>query len=122
MRDASLDDFLSGSDEDEEPEGEELESEAGSEPDVEAGPEAEAEAEPDTESEVEPEPEVEADAEPATADDPDPEDQPPVAEVDPARSTFAWSPDGATCAACGESVEERWESEAGLVCVECKAW
>jgi hypothetical protein len=52
----------------------------------------------------------------------DPEGPPPADAVEPARSTFTWSPDGGSCAECGERVEERWESDPGLVCVECKSW
>ena len=111
MRDASLDDFLSGSDETAE------EDTPASEDEAEA---VEEESEPDPESESEPEPERESDPEPVSG--PEPDGPPPIAEVDPARSTFAWSPDGAACAECGASVEERWEAEGGLVCVECKEW
>lgn len=46
----------------------------------------------------------------------------PPDEVEPARSTYAWSPDGADCAACGATVERRWRDESGLVCADCKGW
>jgi hypothetical protein len=111
MRDASLDEFLGETDEaDEEPDGE-----AGS-----AGTETETE----TRGEVEVEPPSGPEERAGGEDDPgsEPEGPPSVADVEPARSTFAWSADGAACAACGERVEERWESEAGLVCIECKEW
>ncbi|WP_135365300.1 DUF7573 domain-containing protein [Halosimplex halophilum] len=42
--------------------------------------------------------------------------------VDPAESTYAWSRDGGTCAACGETVDRRWRSDEGLVCPDCKEW
>ena len=42
--------------------------------------------------------------------------------VTPAQSTYAWSPAGADCAACGATVERRWRDEAGLVCSDCKGW
>lgn len=42
--------------------------------------------------------------------------------VEPAVSTYDFSPEGAPCAGCGESVEKRWRSEAGLVCPDCKEW
>ncbi|WP_226011877.1 DUF7573 domain-containing protein [Halomicrobium salinisoli] len=42
-------------------------------------------------------------------------------DVEPAETTFAWSPDG-VCEACGEAAERRWRGEAGLVCGECKEW
>ena len=113
MRDASLDDFLSGSDETAQ------EDTPASEDEAEA---VEEESEPEHEREPEVGPERESDPEPVSEPESEPEGPPPIAEVDSARSTFAWSPDGATCAACGESVAERWESEMGLVCVACKEW
>ncbi|MEF8843195.1 MAG: hypothetical protein V5A62_16470 [Haloarculaceae archaeon] len=66
----------------------------------------------------------ESEADEASVEQPDtePEGPPPVDGVEPARSTFAWSPAGAACAECDERVEERWESDSGLVCVECKGW
>jgi hypothetical protein len=111
MRDASLDEFLGTDEEDEEPDGE-AES-AGTERGRE-GIEVESEAEPP----AGPEERTDGVDEPGT----EAEGPPPVADVEPARSTFAWSADGVACAACGERVEERWESDAGLVCTECKEW
>lgn len=129
MRDASLDDFLSGTDEateedehESEAEPADVESESESEAEAEPGPEAESETEAEPETDTETETEQESDTEPVSDTADEPEGPPPVADVEPARSTYAWSPDGATCAECGEQVEERWESEAGLVCVECKEW
>ena len=130
MRDASLDEFLSGSDEEDgkpagEREVEETDGEAGSAvPHSDTEPEAETEPEPEAETEAETgtESDTETEAGEETETGPEPDGPPPIAEVDPARSTFAWSPDGAACAECGASVEERWEAEAGLVCVECKEW
>lgn len=42
--------------------------------------------------------------------------------VDPAEPTYAWSPDGGTCAACGETAETRWRHEGAYVCPDCKEW
>ena len=42
--------------------------------------------------------------------------------VDRPASTYRWSPDGAACATCGESVEERWRDGDDLVCAGCKEW
>ncbi|WP_134668807.1 DUF7573 domain-containing protein [Halorussus marinus] len=42
--------------------------------------------------------------------------------VEPARSTYAWSPRGGECADCGESVERRWRDDGALVCGDCKEW
>ena len=50
-------------------------------------------------------------------DDPDGDDA-----VEPAVSTYAFSPDGATCAACGAVVEKRWRDDGDLVCPDCKQW
>ncbi len=111
MRDASLDEFLGTDGTDEGPDGE---AESAGDEGEGVGAESESEAEPSSGLEEraggEDDPEAEA------------EGPPPVAEVEPARPTFAWSADGAACAACGERVEERWESETGLVCIECKEW
>jgi len=100
MRDASLDEFLSGGDE-------------GSEGSVDEADDASGE-----QSGPEPEPGTER----GSDTDPGTEGPPTVEDVEPARSTFAWSTDGEACAECGERVEERWESEVGMVCVECKSW
>lgn len=46
--------------------------------------------------------------------------------VEPAVSTYAWSPEGGECTDCGASAEELWRSEgqkaSGLVCADCKEW
>jgi hypothetical protein len=42
--------------------------------------------------------------------------------VAPATATATWSPDGATCAACGDVVERRWRDGEALVCADCKEW
>jgi formamidopyrimidine-DNA glycosylase len=42
--------------------------------------------------------------------------------VEPATSTYVRKPAGTPCEACGESVERQWESDAGLVCPDCKEW
>lgn len=42
--------------------------------------------------------------------------------VEPAESTYAWSPEGATCAECGEVVKRRWTQDGVLVCGACKSW
>lgn len=45
-----------------------------------------------------------------------------VDDVEEAHPTYVRDPDGGTCADCGEQVERRWTSEAGLVCPACKDW
>ena len=111
MRDASLDDFLP--DPDEESEVEET-----------GASEGETVDDPGTEhAEPEPDDESESESDTGEADESEEEGGPPsTAEVEPARSTYAWSPDGRPCEACGERVEERWESADGLVCIGCKEW
>lgn len=42
--------------------------------------------------------------------------------VAPAASTYAWSPSGEPCDACGAAVERRWRDEGDLVCGDCKSW
>jgi len=42
--------------------------------------------------------------------------------VEPAVTTYAWSPEGAACAECGEVVERRWTQDGQLVCGACKSW
>ncbi|MFY4811563.1 DUF7573 domain-containing protein [Haloarcula sp. AONF1] len=42
--------------------------------------------------------------------------------VEPAVTTYAWSPDGAACADCGAVVERRWTQDGVLVCGACKSW
>jgi hypothetical protein len=42
--------------------------------------------------------------------------------VDPATTTFAWSPQGGVCARCGAQTRKRWNSQEGLVCGACKEW
>ena len=42
--------------------------------------------------------------------------------TEPAATTYAWSDQGATCEACGETVERRWQQDGGLVCIGCKDW
>jgi len=42
--------------------------------------------------------------------------------VEPAVTTYAWSPEGAACAECGEVVERRWTQDGVLVCGACKSW
>jgi len=37
-------------------------------------------------------------------------------------TTYAWSPEGAACAECGEVVERRWTQDGVLVCGACKSW
>ena len=47
-------------------------------------------------------------------------------DVEPARSTYEWTPDGGECADCGTAVDRRWradgQKEGGLVCADCKDW
>lgn len=66
---------------------------------------------------------AETDASGRTTDDPAAaETSTPTDGVEPVESTYDWTPGGAPCAVCGESVEERWRDADGLVCLECKVW
>ena len=98
MRDASLDDFFGSDAEDDESEADSA---------------------------------VETDAEPEETDPAAPESTPETAEaedeptltVEAATPTYDFSPDGATCEACGETVEIRWhDPDGGMVCADCKGW
>ncbi|WP_224267861.1 DUF7573 domain-containing protein [Haloprofundus salinisoli] len=44
--------------------------------------------------------------------------------TNPAVVTFRWSPTGATCGSCGETVLRRWRDEETdeFVCIDCKPW
>ncbi|WP_224448467.1 DUF7573 domain-containing protein [Haloprofundus salilacus] len=45
-------------------------------------------------------------------------------QVTPAVATFRWSPTGATCDSCSETVQRRWHDEetGEFVCIDCKPW
>lgn len=49
---------------------------------------------------------------------------PPVAPaaVQPATTTYRWSPEGVVCTACEATVERLWNADRGLVCGNCKRW
>jgi hypothetical protein len=42
--------------------------------------------------------------------------------VEPAVSTYSWSPSGAPCEACGATAERRWRDGEQFVCPACKDW
>jgi hypothetical protein len=42
--------------------------------------------------------------------------------VEPATSTYEWTPAGAACEACDALVERRWRDDEKLVCADCKEW
>lgn len=107
MDDASLDDFLDSSeDADSEPDAEpteavDTEDAPKDDGDTTTVPDAAKEASEDAESET------------AASDDDG---------VEPAVTTYQWTPSGAPCAVCGEQSTRRWQSEEGLVCPTCKEW
>lgn len=37
-------------------------------------------------------------------------------------STYAFSPGGAECTACGATTTRRWRQDGDLVCPDCKRW
>jgi formylmethanofuran dehydrogenase subunit E len=57
-----------------------------------------------------------------TSSDADEADAPDVNAVDPATLTMRFEPGGASCDACGETVERRWHDDGAFVCDDCKAW
>jgi len=99
--DASLDDFLGGSDET--PDDGAADEERAKEGDEELVTADQIDAEPAAETE--------ADETVETTD-----------TVEPAATTYAWDGTGTACAACGEAVERRWQQDGGLVCGACKDW
>ena len=102
MDDTSLDDFLSGDD------GEETASGADeSESDV-REPASDAD-EPMSDSE-------------RSQQEPDGSDATESESAEPATTTSRWDADGASCTACGETVERVWDAPDGLVCATCKEW
>jgi len=103
--DASLDDFLGGE----------------SSEQSEAAEAAAARADEESASETEPADATEAET--ASSEDGEPAaDGEPTADIEPAKTTYAWSDEGATCEDCGETVERRWQQDGGLVCIDCKDW
>lgn len=114
MRETSLDEWAGGAagdeadgegdaDDEDEPDVEDAVDEVGDQPD-DSDPEPESKSGRESESEPEPEPE------------------PEQASVEPAVSTYDWTPTGADCQACGAAVERRWRDDGQLVCADCKAW
>ena len=95
MDDASLEDFLDS--------GEDADDESTTDADDDSAAEA-ADADEDTA----------ADSTASTDED--------EAAVEPATTTYQWTPTGATCAVCGDQTERRWHSDEGLVCPDCKEW
>lgn len=94
MRETSLEDFLSGSDE---------------EAAERAASEDESEADGEISENVD-----EADEIEETAHD--------TSDIEPATATYASTPQGVDCPECGESVIRRWRDGDRLVCAECKRW
>ncbi|WP_336024395.1 DUF7573 domain-containing protein [Halobellus salinisoli] len=43
-------------------------------------------------------------------------------DVEPASSTYRWSPEGVECAACGRVVDRLWSDGDEHVCIDCKEW
>lgn len=104
MPNRSLDDFAGGGEEETEADASDAET-------------AEADPEPEAETEA-----VVSESAPETAETDDSADEPTLT-VEEATPTYDFSPDGATCEACGATVETRWHAaEAGMVCADCKGW
>jgi len=84
-------------------------------------------AESDEDAETDDDVEVEADDDgPETTDESTEESTVEITDVEPARSTFDWTPTGGECADCGASAERRWradgQKDGDLVCEDCKEW
>lgn len=50
------------------------------------------------------------------------DDSETTAAPEPAVTTYAWAPDGAACAVCGDTAAARWRREVGFVCGDCLDW
>ena len=103
MRDTSLDDFVGGDDENGTP------GASGAPEDAETAGTAADGADAGSDANTDPEADAHTDAGEEAA-------------AEPASPIFDWTPDGATCAACGERVERRWTDDGRLVCAACKGW
>ncbi|QGN06226.1 hypothetical protein Hrd1104_02245 [Halorhabdus sp. CBA1104] len=57
----------------------------------------------------------------SVADDP-PTDTTVAPAIQPATLTYAYSPRGVECEACGTVTQRRWAAEDGLVCPSCVEW
>ena len=124
MRETSLDEFVDrdggGGDGSSEGDGSESEDGRESEPAAASGPDSEPEQ--DAGSEPGAEPELESGPEPEPDSGSEPELDRELDAVEPAVSTYDWTPIGADCEACGTAVERRWRDDGRLVCADCKAW
>lgn len=119
MDDTSLDDFLDAGEDDEGVEDGDNEGVADA-PDSDTTPDASGDDAPATEADADAHDAGDGPATEADADAPDTDDS--AVDVEPATTTYQWTPAGATCAACGETVERRWRGDEGLVCPNCKEW
>jgi len=123
MRDTSLDDFLGeddGADGEEETTPEEApdpsEDAVGTEASGGTGRDDQAD---ETDHDGGP---AETDRKPEAAGEPGADGEADGEAVEPAVSTYDWTPGGADCEGCGAVVERRWRDDDGLVCGDCKAW
>lgn len=114
MRNTSLDEFLDAGSESEES----AEAEAGAAEETADAGGAEEAVEPVEEPEPSGDETPEAEAETPETDD----DTPSPEDVEPARATLDFSPGGATCESCDETVERRWRDGDAMVCADCKEW
>jgi hypothetical protein len=84
------------------------------------------ESEDDDSTDSEPISSEPADSESSDEADEQSEELSDLSAVEPAVSTFTWSPEGGECADCGASAERRWRSAGQrggeLVCADCKEW
>lgn len=126
MPNRSLDDFFGGDDEDDE-------RDAAADDETGAGESgADEPAEPGdgsvkgTDDESEEPAAAVTDADGMEAETPDEEGDDtdePTLTVEPATPTYDFSPDGAACESCGDTVRTRWhDEEQGMVCSDCKLW
>jgi hypothetical protein len=65
---------------------------------------------------------VERNADHESPDATDTEEAVDTDAVTPATPTYRFTPDGAACDACGDTVEKRWHDDGRFVCADCKEW
>lgn len=119
-RDATLDAFISP-DAEETDETDDVEELAGATSDEEQkGADGEQKGADDKPAETDEEPAGTQEADAAEEQESDAGGEEPITEL--AETTFAWSPEGAGCAACGEQTRRRWRTDAGFVCHGCVDW
>lgn len=81
-----------------------------------------ADSDADEESEADGDEAPKTDGTPADGETADDAPEESTASPEPATPTYASTPEGAACGACGEVVTERWREDGAWACPDCKEW